>query len=61
MLLLTTKTDCWRAKAAFFDFYRADTIYQLIRANDFGPILGYILDNLCMLWDKEARAYKLRR
>ena len=60
MWLLTTKTDRWRAKPSFFDFFRQDTIYHLIRANDLGPILGYILDNLCMLWDKEAREFKLR-
>ena len=61
MWFLTTAENRWRTRPSFFDFFRSDTLYQLERATDWGPIMGYVLDNLTMLWDKEERQFKLRR
>jgi len=60
MWLLTVKTGRWKTDPWFFDFFRSDTMYHLVRAGDWGPVMGYLLDNLSMLWDKEAREFKLR-
>ncbi|PKL50531.1 MAG: hypothetical protein CVV39_01345 [Planctomycetes bacterium HGW-Planctomycetes-1] len=60
MWFLTTKQNRWTAKPSFFSFFRKDMNYQLLRANDFGPIYGYIISNLSMLWDKEHREFRLR-
>jgi len=60
MWFFTTKDNRWKTQPSFFDFFRSDTLYQLERAHDWGPIMGYLLDNLVMLWDKEERQFKLR-
>jgi D-aspartate ligase len=60
MWFLTTKQNRWTAKPSFFSFFRKDMNYQLLRANDFGPIYGYIISNLSMFWDKEYREFRLR-
>jgi len=60
MWFLTTKQNRWTAKPSFFSFFRKDMNYQLLRANDFGPIYGYVISNLSMLWDKEYREFRLR-
>ena len=60
MWFLTAKQDRWRSRPNWFDFFRSDTIYQLMRAHDWGPIMGYILQNLSMLWDKDMREFRLR-
>lgn len=60
MWFLTSGQNRWKTRPSFFDFFRSDTIYQLERACDWGPVMGYILDNLTMLWDKEERQFKLR-
>ena len=61
MWFLTTRENRWKAKPSFFGFFRKDTLYQLIRARDFGPIMGYIISNLSILWNKEHREFRLRR
>jgi len=58
---LSTRENRWRTEPPFFDFFRPDTIYQILRANDFGPALGYLLENLSVLWDRQAREFRLRR
>lgn len=60
MWFLTTKCNRWNAKPSFFSFSRSDTIYQLLRPRDWGPIIGYLLENVGLLWDKSARRFKFR-
>jgi len=60
MWFLTTRSNRWTARPSFFDFFRSDMMYQLVRANDFGPVMGYLLANLSLLWDKQAREFRLR-
>lgn len=60
MWFLTTKKSRWNAKPSFFKFWGSDMIYQLIRAKDWGPIVGYLMENLAMLWDKELRKSRFR-
>ena len=60
MWFLTTKKGRWNAKPNFFNFFRRDTKDQLLRVRDWGPIFGYILQNLSMIWDSEEREYRLR-
>jgi len=60
MWFLKDKEHRWSAKPGFFDFFRSDTTYLMTGINDIGPMIGYILENLSMLWDKEARQFRLR-
>ncbi len=60
MWFLKTKENRWAARPSFFEFFRKDTFYQLIRKNDLGPMMGYILQNLSMLWNKKERQFILR-
>ena len=61
MWFLTTRENRWAARPSFFDFFRSDTLYQLERARDWGIVIGYLLENLSILWDKKARRFRLRR
>jgi predicted ATP-grasp superfamily ATP-dependent carboligase len=61
MWFITTKENRWSVQPSFFSFFRSDTIDQLLRATDPGPIMGYLLENISMLWDKQARHFRLRR
>jgi D-aspartate ligase len=58
---LAAKGQRWHAKPSFFDFFRSDTTYLMTGRHDLAPMIGYILENLSILWDKEARSYRLRR
>jgi len=60
MWFLTTKGNRWKTTPSFFKFFPKDTIYQLLRLKDFGPIIGYLMENLFMFWDKEFRKSRLR-
>jgi predicted ATP-grasp superfamily ATP-dependent carboligase len=60
MWFLKTKENRLKAKPSFFRFWGKDMYYQLIRKNDFGPIGGYILENMEMLWNKKLRQERLR-
>ncbi len=57
---LTTPGGRWNAKPSFFKFWDPDLKYQLLRARDPGPIVGYFMENLSMLWDKDLRNSRLR-
>ncbi len=61
MWFLTTRDNRWAARPSFFDFFRADTLEQLIRARDLGPIMGYLLENVQVMCNKQARDFRLRR
>jgi len=50
----------WKAEPSFFSFIRPDTTYLMTGKHDLGPVLGYILENTSLLWDKEAREFRLR-
>lgn len=45
---------------SWFRFLADDTAYQLIRAKDPGPIMGYFLENLSALFDPRLLAERLR-
>lgn len=60
MWFVTTKKGRWNAKPSFFKFLSSDMKYQLLRAKDPGPIVGYFMENLSMLWDKDMRNSRLR-
>lgn len=57
---LTTPKGRWNTKPSFFRLYRSDMMYQLLRAKDWGPIIGYLIENLRMLWNKDLRRSRLR-
>lgn len=61
MWFLTTKDNRWKAKPSFFDFFRSDTTYLMTGTKDWGPFMGYLLENISILWDKKARQFRLRR
>jgi D-aspartate ligase len=60
MWFLTTSGGRWNARRSFFKFWGSDLKYQLLRAKDPGPIVGYLMENLSMLWDKDMRKSRLR-
>ncbi len=60
MWFLTTKENRWTVKPSFFSFFRRDTIYQLLRAKDWGTIIGYMMENMEMLWNRKLRKIRLR-
>lgn len=60
MWFLKTKENRFKVKPSFFSFFRKDTYYQLIRKNDLGPIIGYIMENLEMIWNSKLRKQRLR-
>ena len=60
MWFLTTKDSRWNSKPSFFSFFRSDMIYQLLRATDLGPIIGYTLENLLLLGKKSERKNRFR-
>lgn len=60
MWFLKTKEKRFGAKPSFFHFFGKDMYYQLMRKNDFGPVIGYIMENLEMLWNSKLRRERLR-
>jgi predicted ATP-grasp superfamily ATP-dependent carboligase len=60
MWFLTTEENRWKAKPNFFKFCGKDIYYQLLKANDLGPLIGYIMENISMLWDSKFRRERLR-
>lgn len=60
MWFLKARDQRWHARPSFLSFFRPDTSYLMTGTKDWGPFLGYTLENLSMLWDKQARQYRLR-
>ncbi len=60
MWFLKTKENRFKVKPSFFRFFASDTYDQIIRINDFGPTIGYLMENLEMLWNKKLRKERLR-
>ena len=60
MWFLKTKENRFKAEPSFFKFWDKNTYYQLIRKNDLGPIFGYMMENMEMLWDKKLRKERMR-
>ncbi|MCE5340992.1 MAG: ATP-grasp domain-containing protein [Planctomycetaceae bacterium] len=60
MWFFKTKENRFKAKPSFFHFYGKDMYYQLIRKNDMGPLFGYIIENMAMIYDKKLREQRLR-
>jgi D-aspartate ligase len=60
MWFLTTRQDRWSVEPPFFDFFRADTTWLIRSDKDWGPVIGYVLENLSMLWNKKDREFRLR-
>ena len=44
----------------WFRFFSPDTAYQLERAGDLGPVIGYLLENLSILFDPKWRKERFR-
>ena len=44
----------------WFRFFDRDTAYQLVRARDPGPIMGYLLENISALFNKKLLRERLR-
>ena len=45
---------------SWFHFFGKDIAYQLCRASDPGPIIGYLLENALAVFDRTTRAERLR-
>lgn len=60
MWFLTTKENRFKVKPFFFNFFEKNTYDQLIRVKDPGIVLGYIMENIAMLWDKKLRKARMR-
>ncbi len=59
MWYLTTEDDRWETHPPFFELFRGDMLYQLLRSNDPGIFFGYVMENLSMLagrWRPGPRA-----
>ena len=52
MWFLTTPKGRWNADPSFFKFWGSDTMYQLIRAKDWGPVIGYLMENIAMSYEE---------
>lgn len=60
MWFMTVGPQRWKAKPSFFSFCRRDTNYQLLRLWDYGPIFGYIMENLLLMMDGHSRRKRFR-
>jgi predicted ATP-grasp superfamily ATP-dependent carboligase len=60
MWFLKTKENRFKVEPSFFRSWDKGMYYQLIRKNDLGPIWGYILENMEMVWSKKLRQERLR-
>lgn len=60
MWFLKTKENRFKVKPSFFHFFGNDIYYQLFRKTDFGPVIGYLIENLEMLWNSKIRKERLR-
>jgi hypothetical protein len=61
LLWFLTSPDRFKDLGSFLDFWSANVSYQLTSARDPGPIMGYMLENLAILFDREARQSRFRR
>lgn len=61
MWFLASPRERWSARPSFFDFFRSDTSYLMTGTRDWGPVMGYLLQNASILWDKKEREFRLRR
>ncbi len=61
MWFLKAKGQRFKSKPSFFNFCRSDTSYLMTGTNDLRPMLGYLLENFSMLWDRQSREFRLRR
>jgi len=60
MWFLTAKGKRFKTRPSFFKFFDKATTYQIISTNDLGPILGYLLENLVLMFSAEERASRFR-
>ncbi len=60
LLWFLTSPDRFKDLGSFLDFWSANVSYQLTSARDPGPIMGYMLENLAILFDREARQSRFR-
>lgn len=61
MWFLKAKGQRLKTKPSFFSFFRSDTNYLMMGTRDLGPMAGYILENMEILWNKDARQFRLNR
>lgn len=55
-----TSPDRWKARPSFFRFFDRNTIYQVLSASDIGPFVGYVLENVLVMFDRKARRERMR-
>jgi hypothetical protein len=58
--LRVTNAERFGTWPSWFRFFDDETAYQLVRARDPGPIMGYLLENLVALFDRRTRRERLR-
>lgn len=58
--LRVTNRERFSTWPSWFHFFGKDMAYQLCRASDPGPIIGYLLENLLILFNRKGRAERLR-
>ena len=55
-------SDRFRAKPGFWESLMGNKVaHTLIQGSDFGPVVGYLLENLALLGDPKKFAYRFRR
>ena len=61
MWFLTTRGNRWKTRPSFFNFFHSNTTLLMTGTGDLGPMMGYILENIEVLWNKQAREFRFRR
>ncbi|MBN2210655.1 MAG: ATP-grasp domain-containing protein [Sedimentisphaerales bacterium] len=61
MWFLKSGSQRWSAKPSFFNVFQPNTRLLMAGTNDWGPFMGYILDNLSVLLDKKSRQFRFQR
>ncbi|MCH7813106.1 MAG: hypothetical protein IID40_03705 [Planctomycetes bacterium] len=44
----------------WFDFFNDHTAYQIVNRRDIGPLIGYVMESLSMIFDRKLRRERLR-
>ena len=60
LLWFLASPDRWRHWRQFVDFFSPKVQYQLGSACDPGPLIGYLLENLVVLFNRKQRAARFR-
>ncbi|MFA5293117.1 MAG: ATP-grasp domain-containing protein [Phycisphaerae bacterium] len=61
LMWFLSSPERFKAKPGFLASFRNDVTHTLFEANDYGPLLGYILENLLLLAKPHRFLYRFRR